>query len=152
MIAVGRWNLERLAEVLAIVVPQSEATEILRSYDSTFRDTFYSLMSTAGFIFPPSSGVTQLAGKKIGLFKERTNDTTLIDELLSLLGKCRADYTNFFRDFSGVLSAPPAESPASAPLSSYFGEFALNWGIDELILHVLVECSDRGFRRVVGKI
>ncbi|MFJ8244840.1 YdiU family protein [Peribacillus asahii] len=83
---IGGWNLARFAESLLPLLhdDQGEAIKLAQNAMSTFGELYESHW---------------LAGMKakLGLFNEEAQDRSLIEELLSIMQKYRADYTNTFR-------------------------------------------------------
>ncbi|MBM7693516.1 uncharacterized protein YdiU (UPF0061 family) [Peribacillus deserti] len=83
---IGGWNLARFAESLLPLLHenQEEAVEIAQNEISKFPKLYYT---------------NWLEGMraKLGLFNEEEQDKPLIEDLLSMMSKYRADYTNTFR-------------------------------------------------------
>lgn len=83
---IGGWNLARFAESLLPLLhdDQEEAIKLAQNEMSTFGELYEGHW---------------LAGMKakLGLFNEEAQDRSLIEELLSIMQKYRADYTNTFR-------------------------------------------------------
>lgn len=83
---IGGWNLSRFAETLLPLLhgEQEEAINIaqdaLSEYSDIYKASWHSGMRA-----------------KLGLFNEEKDDETLIEGLLSIMHKYRADYTNTFR-------------------------------------------------------
>ncbi|MGV3137858.1 protein adenylyltransferase SelO [Brevibacillus agri] len=79
------WNLARFAEALLPLVDENQAKAVQVAQDalSRFGELYYR---------------NWLAGMraKLGLFGEEADDVALMEELLNLLQKHRADYTNTF--------------------------------------------------------
>ncbi|MCT2536943.1 YdiU family protein [Aquibacillus koreensis] len=84
--AIGGWNLARFAETLLPLLHdvQEEAVKLAQHEISLFKDMF-------------NTHYIQGMRKKIGLFGEEDEDETLISELLAMMKKEEADYTNTFR-------------------------------------------------------
>lgn len=86
---IGVWNLTRFAETLVPLLHKDKdqaieiAQEALSAYDSQFQDYFEKGMRA-----------------KLGLFTEKETDSKLIGDLLNLLEKYEADYTNTFVDLT----------------------------------------------------
>lgn len=86
---IGEWNLTRFAESLLPLLSDKQeeailiATESLNAYQTKYREYWLNAMR-----------------KKIGLFNEEPADLALIEDLLMLLYKHRADYTNTFRNLA----------------------------------------------------
>ncbi|NEU31054.1 YdiU family protein [bacterium LRH843] len=82
---IGGWNLARFAETLLPLLhdDQEEALKLAQDAISNF-----------GVLYESN----WLAGMraKLGLFDEEDEDITLIQDLLKMMGKYRADYTNTF--------------------------------------------------------
>lgn len=83
---IGGWNLARFAESILPLLhdDQEQAVNLAQDAISSFTK-FYHAHWLAGM------------RAKLGLFNEEKNDQSLIDDLLSMMKKYRADYTNTFR-------------------------------------------------------
>ncbi|MFJ8066875.1 YdiU family protein [Psychrobacillus sp. NPDC096426] len=83
---IGGWNLARLAESLLPLLDES-------------LEEAYKLAEKALQAFPEFYYANWLSGMraKLGLFNEEAEDEALIEELLGMMHKYRADYTNTFR-------------------------------------------------------
>ncbi|MDT8899862.1 protein adenylyltransferase SelO [Anaeroselena agilis] len=83
---IAGWNLARFAETLLPLLHPEEALAIKLAQDA---------LST----YPELYQRNWLAGMraKLGLFNEETGDNDLFEDLLGLMQKHRADYTNTFR-------------------------------------------------------
>ncbi|TYR78642.1 YdiU family protein [Priestia megaterium] len=83
---IGGWNLARFAETLLPLLHEDEekAVKLAQDVISDFTKLYQS---------------NWLAGMraKLGIFNEEEQDESLIEELLSMMQKHRADYTNTFR-------------------------------------------------------
>ncbi len=83
---IGGWNLARFAETLLPLLhdDQEQAVELAQGAISEFIKMFHA---------------NWLAGMraKLGIFNEEEQDESLIDDLLSIMHKHQADYTNTFR-------------------------------------------------------
>jgi serine/tyrosine/threonine adenylyltransferase len=83
---IAGWNLARFAEALLPLLhdDEDEAVKLAQNEISGFMELYKS---------------EWLRGMraKLGIFKEETQDESLIEELLSMMEKSRADYTNTFR-------------------------------------------------------
>jgi len=83
---IAGWNLARFAETLLPLLheDQDKAIELAQDAVSDFTEIFHH---------------NRLAGMraKLGIFNEETQDESLIENLLSMMQKYRADYTNTFR-------------------------------------------------------
>ena len=83
---IAGWNLARFAESLLPLLHenQEQAIEIAQDAISDFAELYQS---------------NWLAGMraKLGIFNEETEDQPLIEDLLNMMQKYRADYTNTFR-------------------------------------------------------
>lgn len=83
---IAGWNLARFAETLIPIIHENpdEALRLAQDEISNFKDLYhYNLISG-------------MRGK-LGIFNEELEDEALIEELLSIMHKYRADYTNTFR-------------------------------------------------------
>lgn len=107
--AIGGWNLARLAESLLPLLHEDEeeairlAEEALAGYAKAFSARWLGGMRA-----------------KLGLFGEEEADETLIEELLKLMEKYGADYTNTFR----ALTADAAGAACGGELLFETPEFA----------------------------
>jgi uncharacterized protein YdiU (UPF0061 family) len=83
---IGGWNLARLAETLIPLLHDDEeqAVELAQEAISEF-NTLYHANWLAGM------------RAKLGIFNEEEQDESLIENLLSMMQKYHADYTNTFR-------------------------------------------------------
>jgi len=83
---IGGWNLARFAESLLPLLheDQDKAVEIAQEQVSKYPDLFKSYWLTG-------------MRAKLGLFNEETEDQPLIDDLLNIMHKNKADFTNTFR-------------------------------------------------------
>ena len=83
---IAQWNLARFAETLLPLLheDQEEAIKLAQAAISEFDEIYHS---------------NWLAGmrSKLGIFDEDIHDESLIEGLLSIMEKYRADYTNTFR-------------------------------------------------------
>ena len=93
---IGEWNLTRFAESLLPLIDENQpeaiklAVECLDQYQDKFRTAWLNVMR-----------------KKLGLFNAEVADLSLVEDLLMLMYKHQADYTNTFRDLAhfGQLNA-----------------------------------------------
>lgn len=92
--AIGLWNLARLADALAALIPANEAATALGAY---------------GPAFAHHLGLRLRA--RLGLALARPEDAVLVASLLGLLQAQRIDYTRFFR----ALGTYSAQSGALTP-------------------------------------
>lgn len=83
---IGQWNLARFAESLVPLVneDQDQAVELLKKILYKYETYYY---------FNWLNGMR----RKLGLHNEEDQDSGLVDELLQLMKKHRADFTNSFR-------------------------------------------------------
>ncbi|WP_141335033.1 YdiU family protein [Paenibacillus sp. tmac-D7] len=83
---IAAWNLARFAEALLPLLHenQEQAVELAQDAISNFTEWYH---------------LNWLAGMraKLGIFNEEIEDESLIEDLLSMMQKYRADYTNTFR-------------------------------------------------------
>lgn len=83
---IALWNLARLSEAVISILNDDESKAIeaannaLKEFNTTYEEKYISGMR-----------------KKIGLFNKEEKDTELISELLNLMYKYKADYTNTFK-------------------------------------------------------
>ncbi|UPG62000.1 protein adenylyltransferase SelO [Metabacillus endolithicus] len=82
---IGGWNLARFAESLIPLLheDQDRAVEIAQEEISKYMDIY-------------ETNWLRAMRAKLGLFSEEKDDKTLIDDLLTLMHKHKADYTNTF--------------------------------------------------------
>jgi uncharacterized protein YdiU (UPF0061 family) len=84
---IGRWNLEKLAEVLAFWLDETKAAEILQEYDREFEATYLTRMRN-----------------KLGLInagdESKQQDLQLMEDLFKVMEKTGLDFTNTFRGFN----------------------------------------------------
>lgn len=80
------WNLVRFAETLLPLLheDQDEAVKLAQDAISDFTELYHSNWLTG-------------MRAKLGIFNEEKEDESLIEDLLSMMQKYRADYTNTFR-------------------------------------------------------
>ncbi|WP_163972081.1 protein adenylyltransferase SelO [Oceanobacillus halotolerans] len=83
---IGLWNLARFAETLLPLLHEDQDRAIKLAEDSlsNFKELYH------------SSWLTGMRGK-LGIFNEEEQDEPLVEDLLRLMEKYRADYTNTFR-------------------------------------------------------
>jgi uncharacterized protein YdiU (UPF0061 family) len=86
---IGLWNLSCLAQALLPLADKEALKGGLDAYTSMFEREYRALMRA-----------------KLGLTHERSEDDTLIRDLLSLLQESRADYTNVLRELGTFASGP----------------------------------------------
>ena len=93
----GKWNLTRFAESLLPLLSESQeeaisiATACLNAYQTKYRDYWLNAMR-----------------KKIGFFNAEPSDLVLVEDLLMLMYKHQADYTNTFRNLGDLSLLDPA--------------------------------------------
>lgn len=86
---IGEWNLTRFAESLLPLIHEDEeesiklAEKAIKDYGKIYSDKW-----------------TRGMGYKLGIFNIEEGDRELIEELLSLMEKYKADYTNSFIDLT----------------------------------------------------
>ncbi|MCW3490691.1 protein adenylyltransferase SelO [Dethiobacter alkaliphilus] len=84
--SIGGWNLARFAETLLPLLHENQdqavklAQEVVSSYSELYRCNWLAGMRA-----------------KLGIFNEEQEDESLVEELLDLMEKYGADYTNTFR-------------------------------------------------------
>lgn len=83
---IAGWNLARFAETLLPLIHENpdKALNLAQGAISNFKDLYHHNL------------VSGMRGK-LGIFNEELEDEALIEELLSIMQKYRADYTNTFR-------------------------------------------------------
>ncbi|CAH2213427.1 protein adenylyltransferase SelO [Tepidibacter aestuarii] len=86
---IGVWNLSRFAETLLPLIHenQDKAVELAQNAVLDFTKLYHN---------------NWMAGMraKLGLFNEETQDESLIEDLISMMEKYSADYTNTFRELT----------------------------------------------------
>ena len=88
---IARWNLERLADALSILVPGNGGLhETLAVYDETYVTTFQTAFAA-----------------KFGFRSWRTDDADLVETAFTLLHRAEIDMTIFFRRLSELDLATP---------------------------------------------
>jgi len=97
---IGLWNLSCLAQALLPIVPKEELKEALDRYTPIHQEHYLHLMRL-----------------KLGLEGARSEDESLVTELLSLLAESHADYTNVFRTLGNFHSWGGAQNET---LRDYF--------------------------------
>ncbi|MGH6829336.1 MAG: protein adenylyltransferase SelO [Rhizomicrobium sp.] len=80
---IGLWNLKALAVALSSLMPSEVLVEKLNGYEGHFMQCYHHTMRA-----------------KLGLTRVEEGDKRLIGELLALMAKARADYTQTFRGLS----------------------------------------------------
>jgi len=95
--AIGLWNLARLADALAALIPADEAAQALGAY---------------GPAFAHHLGLRLRA--RLGLAEARPEDAVLVASLLGLLQAQRIDYARFFRALGTYSAQTGALTPALA--------------------------------------
>lgn len=91
--SIGLWNCTAFAHALATLIPESERQSAVAAYEPAFETAYLQAMR-----------------RKLGLRDARGDDGSLIEDLLALLERARADYTQFFR----ALSSPGYEAALAA--------------------------------------
>ncbi len=83
---IAGWNLTRFAETLLplLHVDQGQAIQLAQEAISAFTELYH------------RHWLTGMRGK-LGIFNEEAQDESLVESLLSMMEKYRADYTNTFR-------------------------------------------------------
>ena len=84
--AIARWNLERLADALALLTPKPDALrEALERYDEVY-----------------STGFCTAFAAKLGLRHWLHDDVDLLEDLFELMHRAEIDMTEFFRSLAGL--------------------------------------------------
>ncbi|MDK8179962.1 protein adenylyltransferase SelO [Paenibacillus sp. UMB4589-SE434] len=83
---IAAWNLARFAETLLPLLHthETQAIELAEEAISDFAEMYFHNWLTG-------------MRAKLGIFNEEKQDESLVDDLLSMMGKYREDYTNTFR-------------------------------------------------------
>jgi len=98
--AIARWNLERLADALALLTPQAEELEsALARYDHVYAAEFCTAFAA-----------------KLGLRHWQHDDAELIEELFQLLWQAEIDMSEFFRQLAEL----DLDSPSLAVVRTAF--------------------------------
>ncbi|MFV8833390.1 YdiU family protein [Aquisalimonas sp.] len=97
--AVAQWNLMRLAETLLPLLDDDQDAAIEQAQEAVSS-------------FPALYERDRLQGmrRKLGLFSEHPDDSTLMHDLLALLERQRVDYTRFFRRLGAIAVEPNLDS------------------------------------------
>jgi uncharacterized protein YdiU (UPF0061 family) len=93
--AIARWNLERLADALALIAPDPQALGVgIERYDETYDEAFRSVYAA-----------------KFGFAAWRDGDAELLEAAFELMQQAEVDMTIFFRALASVDLAAPALAP-----------------------------------------
>lgn len=88
---IARWNLQRLAEALALVAPSDTVlTESLVHFDQTFQ-----------------AALARMLAAKFGLLSWQDSDAEWVEEILALMQVAEMDMTEFFRALAECKQATP---------------------------------------------
>lgn len=87
--AIGKWNLMRLAETLLPLLNKDQDKAVNMAQDAI-----------SGYTNIYHSHWLKGMRAKLGLYNEEIEDENLVDQLLSIMAKYKADFTNTFRDLS----------------------------------------------------
>lgn len=92
-----KWNLQKLAQSIAPLLPEEVSAKILEDeYDSTYDNHFYSKMRRK--VFLKLKLHAKLSLLQLGLVDaEMPEDKQLIDSLLQTMTESGSDFTNTFR-------------------------------------------------------
>jgi uncharacterized protein YdiU (UPF0061 family) len=106
--SIANWNLARFAETLLPLLhkDQKQAIEIAQESISTYPELYHNYWLNG-------------MRNKLGLQQEETEDESIIKELLTLMEKHKADYTNTFRALT-LNQLEGAELFAAAEFSSWY--------------------------------
>lgn len=109
---IAQWNLARLAESLLPLIHtnQEKAVELVKQSISDFDEVYH---------YNWINGMRA----KLGLYNEETDDETLVKDLLEIMHKYGADYTNTFRG----LTLKRLEGDSEMFSSSEFIKWKNNW-------------------------
>jgi uncharacterized protein YdiU (UPF0061 family) len=120
---VARWNLQRLADALAAVIPDRSALDAgLAHFDATLQ-----------------SRLSEMLAAKFGWQKWQDNDAELVNEIFELMQRAEVDMTEFFRALAGIKQF----APDVAALRNAFYQPALYQNHRELFAHWLVRYAAR---------
>jgi uncharacterized protein YdiU (UPF0061 family) len=83
---IAEWNITRFAEILLPLLHtnQEKAVKLAQDAISNYADLYHCIWLTG-------------MRAKLGIFNEEAQDETLVEDLLSMMQKYHADYTNTFR-------------------------------------------------------
>jgi uncharacterized protein YdiU (UPF0061 family) len=99
--AIGQWNMNALARALLPLMPREQAVAAFDTYLPAWEEAYARVMRN-----------------KLGLATARPDDSTLLDELLTLIQAARADWTTVWRRLGGVSKAGDPDATAFAALFS----------------------------------
>jgi uncharacterized protein YdiU (UPF0061 family) len=98
---IARWNLERLAEALALIAPDPRQLALgLQRYDEVYNQEFGNAYAA-----------------KFGFVAWREEDADLVEEAFGLLHRAEIDMTLFFRNLAQI--EPEAPDPAILKVAFY---------------------------------
>jgi uncharacterized protein YdiU (UPF0061 family) len=109
--AIAQWNLTRFAETLLPLIDSDQqqaiamATQVLEEYQAVYEEHWLAGMRT-----------------KLGLETAEANDRDLVQSLLNLMHKRRADFTNTFRDLSSD-ELPTTDSYQDAEFLAWYSQW-----------------------------
>jgi len=111
--AIGLWNCRALAHAFESLVDEANRDRVLARYEPAFESAYGAAMRA-----------------KLGLSECRDADLSLIEDVLDVLERGRADYTRFFRALSILTRAPSAQDANVAstfdnpePLRDWLGAY-----------------------------
>jgi serine/tyrosine/threonine adenylyltransferase len=113
---IAEWNLTRLAESLLPLIDENQpeaiklAVECLDQYQDKFRAAWLNVMR-----------------KKLGLFNTEADDLSLAEDLLMLMYKHQADYTNTFRNLVDLSQLNAHESNCELMSDGAFKNWSVKW-------------------------
>ncbi len=100
--SIGLWNCSALAHALETLISEPEREKALTAFEPAYERAYLELMRA-----------------KLGLASARAGDPTLVEDLLALLERARADYTQFFRMLSHI---PREPSSSDREIAAFFPE------------------------------
>jgi uncharacterized protein YdiU (UPF0061 family) len=93
--AIARWNLERLADALALVAPRASLDAPLAHFERAYDEAW-----------------TRTLHAKLGFARTTPGTRRCAEGFLSLLAEQRADFTRAFRALASVVTTDDAPAPA----------------------------------------
>lgn len=113
---IGEWNLTRFAESLLPLIDENQpeaiklAVDCLDQYQDKFRTAWLSAMR-----------------KKLGIFNAEAGDLSLAEDLLMLMYKHQADYTNTFRNLAHLTQLNEGEFNRGLINDGAFKNWVAQW-------------------------
>jgi uncharacterized protein YdiU (UPF0061 family) len=117
--SIAQWNLARFAETLLPLIDSNQeqavamATEVINEYPAQFERYWLAGMQA-----------------KLGLQSAEAGDLEFVRSLLAWMGKCRADFTNTFRDLSSE-QLPVADRYDDPDFLNWYAQWQLRLSREE---------------------